>query len=200
VSGPTWFFSIIIIGLSLSMDAFAISVSAGISIPGLKPFHVIRSSFLFGLFQFLMPVAGWLAGSRLASRIESFDHWVVFALLSFIGGKMALESLRGAKGKPAGKAGKTRTVDIRNLWTLISISVTTSIDALAVGVSFSFMNQGIWLNALIIGLVTFCCCFLGFEFGRRLGRLFEKWAGLAGGLVLIGVGTKILLEHLIRGT
>jgi putative Mn2+ efflux pump MntP len=197
VNGPSWFLSIILIGLSLSMDAFAISVGAGISIPGLKPFHVIRSSFFFGLFQFLMPVAGWFVGGRLASYIGRFDHWVVFALLSFIGGKMALESFKNRKSASDEKAG---TADIRKLWTLLTISVTTSIDALAVGVSFSFMNQSIWRNALIIGVVTFCCCFLGFEFGRRLGRFFEKWAGLAGGLVLIGVGTKILLEHLFRGT
>jgi putative Mn2+ efflux pump MntP len=195
VSGPSWFFSIILIGLSLSMDAFAVSVGAGISIPALKPFHIIRSSFFFGLFQFLMPVAGWFVGGSLASYIEKFDHWVVFTLLSLIGGKMALESLRDRKTAPAEKTG---TADIRNLWTLVTISVTTSIDALAVGVSFSFMNQGIWRNALIIGAVTFGVCFLGFEFGRRLGRFFEKWAGLAGGLVLIGVGTKILLEHLLR--
>lgn len=195
MNDPGWLLSIILIGLSLSMDAFAVSVGAGVSIPGLKPFHALRSSFFFGLFQFLMPAAGWFLGGRLASYIDAFDHWVVFVLLSFIGGKMALESLRGKKGTPAGKTG---TLDIRNLGTLLTVSVSTSIDALAVGVSFSFLNQGIWLNALVIGLVTFCCCFLGFEFGRRLGRFFEKWAGLAGGLTLIGVGVKILVEHLLR--
>jgi putative Mn2+ efflux pump MntP len=195
------------------MDAFAVSVSSGIAIPGLKPLYALRASFFFGLFQFLMPVAGWFLGSGFASYIGAFDHWVVFALLSFIGGKMALESLKGRKGASgkvsAGKvpveeappnAGKAKTADIRNLWTLLSISVATSIDALAVGVSFSLLNQGIWHNALIIGVVTFCCCFTGFEFGRRLGRLFEKWAGLAGGITLIAVGTKIMLEHLLGGT
>jgi putative Mn2+ efflux pump MntP len=195
VNGPGWFFSTLLIGLSLSMDAFAISISSGIAIPGLKPFYALRASFFFGLFQFFMPVVGWFSGNSLASYISAFDHWVVFALLSFIGGKMALESLRGRKEKSA-EGGAEGTTDIRSLWTLLTISVTTSIDALAVGVSFSFMNQGIWRNALIIGVVTFCCCMLGFEFGRRLGRYFEKWAGLAGGLVLIGVGTKILLEHI----
>jgi putative Mn2+ efflux pump MntP len=192
------------------MDAFAISVSSGIAIPGLKPFYALRASFSFGLFQFLMPVAGWFLGSSFASSIDAFDHWVVFALLTFIGGKMALESWRKerkASGQPAdsphdgaaGPAGTPMTTDIRDLRTLFTISVATSIDALAVGVSFSLLGQGIWVNALIIGAVTFCCCFLGFEFGRRLGRLFEKWAGLAGGLMLIGVGTKLLLEHLFGG-
>jgi putative Mn2+ efflux pump MntP len=201
LSGPAWFFSTVLIGFSLSMDAFAVSVSSGIAIPGLKPLYALRASFFFGLFQFLMPVAGWFLGSGFSSYIGAFDHWVVFALLSFIGGKMALESLRGRKAAAEAppNSGKAKTADIRSLWALLSVSVATSIDALAVGVSFSLLNQGIWHNALIIGVVTFCCCLTGFEFGRRLGRLFEKWAGLAGGITLIAVGTKIMLEHLLGG-
>ncbi|GHT54946.1 putative manganese efflux pump MntP [Spirochaetia bacterium] len=196
--------SIVLIGVSLSMDAFAISVSSGISIPGLRPFYVVRSSFFFGLFQFIMPVAGWFLGSTFAGYIDAFDHWVVFALLAFIGGKMAIESLRSKAGNDkAGEAGSGKAEsgggDIRNLGTLLTLSAATSIDALAVGVSFSLLKQGIWLNAGIIGAVTLLICLAGFEFGRRLGRLFEKWAGLAGGLMLIGIGTKILIEHLIAG-
>jgi putative Mn2+ efflux pump MntP len=210
---PAELLSTLLIGLSLSMDAFAVSVSSGIAIPGLKPFYMLRASFFFGLFQFLMPVAGWFVGGGLAAYIGPFDHWVVFILLAFIGGKMILESLRGEKNKKAGSegAGPGGAGDenagpegagrggIRSLWTLLSVSLATSIDALAVGVSFSLLDQGIWLNALIIGVVTFSCCLFGFEFGRRLGRLFEKWAALAGGLVLIGVGAKILIEHLAAG-
>jgi putative Mn2+ efflux pump MntP len=192
---------VILIGFSLSMDAFAISVSSGIAIPGLRLFYAVRSSLFFGLFQFLMPVTGWFLGSAFASYIDPFDHWVVFALLSFIGGKMAVESLRSAK-KPGKNSvpdgGNGKSADIRSLGPLLAVSVATSIDALAVGVSFSLLDQGIWRNAFIIGVVTFLCCMSGFEFGRRVGRLFEKWAGLAGGLMLIGVGTKILLEHLIQ--
>ncbi|GHU93341.1 putative manganese efflux pump MntP [Spirochaetia bacterium] len=198
--------SIVLIGVSLSMDAFAISVSSGISIPGLRPFYALRSSFFFGLFQFIMPVAGWFLGSTFAGYIDAFDHWVVFALLAFIGGKMALESLRlkdeGEKdeGGKAAESGRTeKNNDIRNMGTLLTLSAATSIDALAVGVSFSLLKQGVWLNAGIIGAVTLLICLAGFEFGRRLGRLFEKWAGLAGGLMLIGIGTKILIEHLIAG-
>jgi putative Mn2+ efflux pump MntP len=206
---------VILIGISLSMDAFAISVSSGIAIPGLRPFYVLRSSFFFGLFQFLMPVAGWFLGSAFASYIGAFDHWVVFALLALIGGKMAIESLRKKSGaaeetkaaiegkkppaKLPGASGTEGFADIRSLGPLLAVSVATSIDALAVGVSFSLLDQGIWRNALIIGVVTFGCCISGFEFGRRLGRLFEKWAGVAGGLMLIGVGTKILIEHFIQG-
>jgi putative Mn2+ efflux pump MntP len=188
--------SIVLIGVSLSMDAFAISVGSGISIPGLRPFYALRSSFFFGLFQFIMPVAGWFLGSTFAGYIDAFDHWVVFALLAFIGGKMAFESLR-SKDTAKGKTGAGG--DIRNLGTLLTLSAATSIDALAVGVSFSLLNQGIWLNAGIIGGVTLLICLAGFEFGRRLGRLFEKWAGLAGGLTLIGIGMKILIEHLLAG-
>ncbi|GHV02912.1 putative manganese efflux pump MntP 2 [Spirochaetia bacterium] len=196
--------SIVLIGVSLSMDAFAISVSSGISIPGLRPFYAVRSSFFFGLFQFIMPVAGWFLGSTFAGYIDAFDHWIVFALLAFIGGKMAFESLRSKAGDDkAGEAGsgkpKSGSGDIRNMGTLLTLSAATSIDALAVGVSFSLLKQGIWLNAGIIGAVTLLICLAGFEFGRRLGRLFEKWAGLAGGLMLIGIGTKILIEHLIAG-
>ncbi|GHV60512.1 putative manganese efflux pump MntP [Spirochaetia bacterium] len=186
--------SIVLIGVSLSMDAFAISVSSGISIPGLRPFYAVRSSFFFGLFQFIMPVAGWFLGSTFAGYINAFDHWVVFALLAFIGGKMVFEELRGEDGKPESGGG-----DIRSMGTLLTLSAATSIDALAVGVSFSLLDQGIWLNAAIIGGVTLLICLAGFEFGRRIGRLFEKWAALAGGLMLIGIGTKILIEHLIAG-
>jgi putative Mn2+ efflux pump MntP len=187
----------VLIGVSLSMDAFAVSVGSGVSIPGLKFFHALRASFFFGLFQFLMPVAGWLLGNSFASLIGNFDHWVVFGLLSLIGGKMILESLKAGKAAPGQAAGPG--AGIRNIWTLLSISLATSIDALAVGVSFSLLDQGIWRNALIIGGVTFCCCLAGFEFGRRLGRLFERWAGVAGGVVLIGVGARVLLEHLLTG-
>ncbi|MDR0400001.1 MAG: manganese efflux pump MntP family protein [Treponema sp.] len=218
----------VLIGVSLAMDALAVSVGSGISIPGLRTFHILRASFFFGLFQFLMPAAGWFLGNSLASRIGAFDHWVVFCILSVIGGKMALESLKSGKKGPAnesadtelpdnrprggagasppqgspkttGKPQRKEAADIRNIWALLSVSLATSIDALAVGVSFSLLNQGIWINALIIGAVTFCCCLAGFEFGRRLGGIFERWAGLAGGLMLIGVGLKILLEHLIQG-
>jgi putative Mn2+ efflux pump MntP len=201
---------VVLIGFSLSMDAFAISVGSGIAIPGLKFFYALRSSFFFGLFQFLMPVAGWFLGSAFASYINPFDHWVVFALLSFIGGKMALESLRSGKKaagnppqpgeSPADKGeGRDRIADIRSMGPLLAVSIATSIDALAVGVSFSLLDQGIWRNASIIGVVTFLCCMIGFEFGRRLGKIFEKWAGLAGGLMLIIVGAKILIEHLAGG-
>ena len=179
--------SVVLIGLSLSIDAFAVSVGAGISIRDLKAFHAVRASFFFGAFQFLMPVTGWYLGTAFAAHIQTFDHWIAFGLLAFVGGKMIWETLKGSKDSAG---------DIRSLSCLLTLSIATSIDALAVGLSFSILGQHIWLPAAAIGGITFAVCLTGFEFGRRIGSLLEKWAGLAGGLILIGIGVKILIEHL----
>jgi putative Mn2+ efflux pump MntP len=204
--------SVVLIGLSLSVDAFAVSVSSSISIPGLRPFYAIRASLFFGFFQFFMPLAGWYLGGAFAGYIDAFDHWIAFGLLVLIGGKELVEALRGkqdgtggedkgpeaAARHQAGEAARQtkRPADIRNLLTLCNFSVATSIDALAVGVSFNILGQGIWGSAALIGGITFVVCLTGFEFGRRIGRLFKKSAQAAGGLILIGIGVKILLEHL----
>ncbi|MDR2102039.1 MAG: manganese efflux pump MntP family protein [Treponema sp.] len=185
--------SIILIGFSLSMDAFAVSLSAGISIRDLKWFHALRASFFFGLFQFLMPLGGWFLGKTFISFISAYDHWVAFGLLFFIGGKMIKTALDPKKESPS----RSGAGDIRNLGTLLTLTIATSIDALAVGLSFSILNQGIWGPAALIGGITFLVCLIGFEFGRRIGVLFEKGAQIAGGIILIGIGVKILLEHLL---
>jgi putative Mn2+ efflux pump MntP len=223
--------SVALIGLSLSMDAFAVSVSSGICIPGLRPLQAVRASLSFGLFQFIMPLAGWFLGSTFAAYIDAFDHWIAFGLLALIGGKMFFEAL-AAKPEPCDPCGEIPApeyapappanfpaahpaklpaehptkfpaehptkfpADIRNPLTLFNLSVATSIDALAVGISFSILGQGIWLNAALIGGITFLVCLTGFEFGRRMGGLFKKGAQIAGGLILIAIGLKILLEHL----
>ena len=202
--------SLFFIALSLSMDAFAVSVSSGICIQALRPFHAIRASFFFGLFQFAMPLAGWYLGSVFASHIETFDHWIAFTLLAFIGGKMTIEAWKkndkcppknadvgGVDGQRAGTAAPA--ADIRSLKTLLILSVATSIDALAVGVSLSIMGLNIWASAAIIGGVTFAVCACGFEFGRRIGLVLEKWAQIAGGIILAGIGVKILIQHLLAG-
>jgi putative Mn2+ efflux pump MntP len=195
--------SLLFIALGLSMDAFAVSVSSGISIQGLRPVHAIRASFCFGLFQFLMPLAGWYLGSACAAYIEAFDHWIAFVLLAFIGGKMLVEALRRkaedparSPGENAAEAAAAQTGDIRNLKTLLILAVATSIDALAASISLSIMGHGVWGSAAIIGGVTFLVCLSGFECGRRIGLALEKWAQIAGGIVLIGIGVKILVEHL----
>jgi putative Mn2+ efflux pump MntP len=183
-------FSLVFIALSLSLDALAVSISSAICIRDLKTFHALRASFFFGFFQFAMPLAGWYLGSAFASYIAAYDHWIAFGLLAFIGGKMIFEA-PSAETRRKKKAG-----DIRSLGTLLSLAVATSIDALAVGLSFNMLDQGIWVNAALIGAITFLVCLAGFEFGRRIGALPEKWANIAGGLVLVGIGVKMLLEHM----
>jgi putative Mn2+ efflux pump MntP len=183
--------SILLIGVSLSLDAFAVSVSSGISDRGLKSFHIIRASFFFGAFQFIMPIVGWVLGNAFVSSIATFDHWIASGLLAFIGGKMVVGALpRKNRGETAAKG-----VDIQNLGNLLLLAVATSIDALAVGLSFSMVNRGIYVPALIIGCVTFAVCFLGFQCGKKIGLVFETGSQIVGGLILIGIGVKILLEH-----
>ena len=214
-------FSIALIGLSLSMDAFTVSVGAGFSIKDLKFFHEVRASLSFGFFQFFMPVAGWFLGETVSSYIEVYDHWIAFGLLVFIGGKMLAEGIRAmqrnrpgrgvspeqttAPEQAAGRQGSGKEIksagDIRDSGTLLVLSFATSIDALAVGISLSILNHAVWMSAALIGGITFLVCLLGFETSRRLrqsiGFVLEKWAPIAGGLVLIGLGFKILAEHLL---
>jgi putative Mn2+ efflux pump MntP len=138
-----------------------------------------------------MPLIGYAVGRTFISYIEAYDHWIAFALLAFIGGKMLKDALI-AKPDSADAVG----ADIRSFAPLLVLATATSIDALAVGVSFSITGQNIWTSAALIGGITFAVCFAGFEFGKRIGRLFEKWAAIAGGLILIALGIKILAEHL----
>jgi putative Mn2+ efflux pump MntP len=199
--------STLLIGLSLSLDAFAVSLSSGICIRDLKPFYAVRASLFFGAFQFIMPVAGWYLGKTFVSYIEAYDHWAAFILLAFVGGKMILEGLKKdrsaecaiaegpAPENPEGDRPGGGT-DIRSLGALLTLSLATSIDALAIGLSFSILSQDIWGRAALIGAVTFLVCLTGFEFGKRIGMVFEKGAQLVGGLILIGIGTKIIIEHL----
>ena len=200
----------LLVALGLSMDAFAVSVSAGICAKEIRLFHALRAAASFGLFQFLMPIAGWLLGSAFRSYIDNFDHWIAFALLALIGGKMVKESLfakeeavacedPASAGEPAspGAAGiaGART-DVRDQKTLLVLSVATSIDALAVGLSYSMLGVDILVPASLIGGVTFAVCVAGFEFGKRIGTVLERRAETIGGLVLMGIGVKILVEHL----
>lgn len=212
----------LLVALGLSMDAFAVSVSSGICIPHMKARHALRAAFAFGLFQFLMPVAGWLAGSAFRAYIQGLDHWIAFALLVFVGAKMlkesfgieeetacedpsaaaaaAAEATAGAAGPGAAEATKPKAAkrSILDLGGLLVLAVATSLDALAVGLSYSMLGTPILGPAAIIGLVTFVLSLFGCEFGRRIGARFERWAETAGGLVLVGIGIKILAEHLLK--
>jgi putative Mn2+ efflux pump MntP len=187
-------------GVSLSLDAFAVSVSSGVSIKGLRPFYMIRAALFFGFFQFLMPVVGFFIGKAFIIYIKAYDHWVAFSLLAFIGAKMLRDAVKRPTPPDSAGAHSADSPDIRGLGALLVLALATSIDALAVGVSFSVTASGIWLNAALIGGITFCVCLAGFEFGKRIGRLFEKWAQIAGGLILIALGVKILLEHIFAAS
>ncbi|MDR0316184.1 MAG: manganese efflux pump MntP family protein [Treponema sp.] len=190
--------ALFLIAVSLSLDAFAVSVSASVSIRDLRRFHAIRASFSFGFFQFFMPLVGWYLGSAFTSYIETFTHWIAFIILGFIGGKMIVESLRGKKAPDANASGSEAKSggDIRGIGTLLILSVATSIDALAVGISLNIMGLGIWTSAVIIGGITFLICLCGFAFGRFIGSALGKWAALSGGVVLVGIGLKILIQGL----
>lgn len=186
----------VLAGFALSMDAFAVSVSAGICYSGLTFAYAARTALAFGLFQFLMPLAGFAAGSAFASAIESWDHWLAFGLLAAVGGKMIADSFDAGREASCSDDDRRR-LDVRDLRVLLVLSVATSIDALAVGVSYSVIRAPIWTAASIIGVITFALCLVGCEFGKRIGSRLERWAELSGGVVLVGIGLKILLEHLL---
>ncbi|MBP1628485.1 MAG: rane protein yebN [Holophagaceae bacterium] len=183
----------LVIAFGLSMDAFVVSVSSGICIPDMKARYALRSALAFGLFQAFMPLIGWGLGGAFRGYIEGFDHWVAFGLLALVGGKMIYESFKI----------KDPTCDIEvykgvmSLRNLLVLAVATSLDALAVGLSYSVLHKPILFPALLIGVVTFLVSLVGCEFGKRIGAKFERWAEIAGGLILLGIGGKILLEHLL---
>ncbi len=192
---------ILLIAGSLSMDAFAVSVSSAACSKGLTRFHMLRAAFAFGLFQFLMPLVGAGVGLAFSSFIASFDHWVAFALLALVGGKMLVEVIKEWKESPNACEcpvdGEKK--DIKSKRILLALSVATSIDALAIGMSFAVIGRPILSSSLIIGAVTFIICAGGFFFGRKVGCLLGRYAQLAGGLVLIGIGARILFNHLTQG-
>lgn len=183
---------IFLIAVSLALDAFAVSVSSGISVPNFRMRHAVKMGVYFGFFQFAMPLAGWALGTGVSGYIQAVDHWIAFALLALIGGKMAVEALKKdcdgcSDPAPTELTAKRLTV----------LAVATSIDALAVGVSMAFMQVDILFAAAVIGVVAFALSVVGGLLGKRLGCLFQKRAELVGGLVLIGIGVKILVEHLM---
>lgn len=183
---------IFLIAVSLALDAFAVSVSSGIAIPGFGWRQAVKMGLWFGAFQFAMPLAGWLLGSSVSGYIEAVDHWVAFGLLALIGGRMAWGALRsdGAEEEAPADLSARR---------LCLLAIATSIDALAVGVSMAFMRVDVFLSAAVIGVVAFLLSVVGGLAGKRLGGLFQKRAELVGGLVLIGIGVKILAEHTLGG-
>jgi putative Mn2+ efflux pump MntP len=182
-------YPIIFIAIGLAMDAFAVSITSGITIECLKIKHAFRIALFFGLFQALMPILGWLAGIGLKQYVEAFDHWIAFGLLLFIGGKMIYEALWISEVE--------KKCDPLNLYVLLGLAIATSIDALAVGVTFAFIKIPIITPALVIGVITFSISFSGVFIGNRLGDQLGSKMEVIGGIILIGMGVKILLQHLL---
>ena len=183
-------FLIVTTAFALAMDAFTVAVGLSIYQESLTLKQILRLSLSFGLFQFLMPVLGWLAGQSILEYIEAFDHWVAFGMLLFIGVRMIWQT---AKEQPESKAHHS---DPTAGLSLLVLSVATSIDALAVGLSFSVLEMPVFQPAVIIGLVAFVMTFVGTKVGPLFGLVLGKRAGFVGGLVLIGIGVKILFDHL----
>jgi len=180
--------SIFIISLSMAMDAFAVSLGSGVKLgPGPRP--VFRIAFHFGLFQALLPIVGWLFGNTIEPYVKNFDHWVAFGLLVFVGVRM----LRSGLSKDEEEIPK----DPSRGWTMVMLSVAVSIDALAVGLSLAFLGVNIWTPALIIGLVTGVVSLIGLHMGHGIGKRFGKPVEVLGGLVLIGIGTRIVISHVM---
>jgi len=175
-----------IIAVGLSMDAFAVSVCKGLSVPTLRPVHSLTCGLYFGVFQALMPLLGWLLGVQFQSMITSIDHWIAFVLLSIIGANMVRESQGGEEHMDASFTPGA----------MLPLAVATSIDALAVGVTFAFLQVSILPAVIFIGLTTFLLSAIGVWVGALFGSKFQSKAELAGGIILILMGLKILLEHL----
>ena len=176
-----------IIAVGLSMDAFAVSVCKGLSVPKMKLSHALTCGIYFGGFQGLMPLIGYLLGSQFEAAIVKFDHWVAFILLGLIGFNMVKES------RETGEECLDCSFDVK---AMIPLAVATSIDALAVGVTFAFLHVNIFWAVTFIGVITFTLSSIGVKVGNVFGEKYKSKAELAGGVILILMGTKILLEHL----
>lgn len=189
------FVELLLIGIGLSMDAFAVSVCKGLNMRKINYKHGFIIALFFGGFQAVMPLAGWLLGRSFESYITSFDHWIAFVLLAFIGGKMLFEAIKG-DDKPEDTPAADNEVARLDIKELFLLAVATSIDALAVGITFAFLKTNIWTSISIIGITTLILSFIGVVIGNKFGNKFEKKAEIAGGAILILIGVKILLEHL----
>ena len=182
------FITITVIAIALAMDAFAVSIVSGAAYKQLHIKHTIRIALFFGAFQALMPLIGYLAGLGVQEYIADYDHWIAFSLLSGVGAKMIYESfkIRPAKGN----------FDPANTLVLLVLSVATSIDALAIGLTLSLLEISIIIAVIIIGVVTFMLSYAGVVVGKRFGHFFENRIEAVGGVILIVIGLKILLQHL----
>lgn len=179
-------FEILVIAIGVSMDAFAVAICKGLSVSKLRPSHALKTGLWFGGFQALMPMIGYYAGVRFADVVSSVDHWIAFILLGFIGANMIKESFSREE--------ENHDSDF-SFKTMLAMAVATSIDALAVGVSFAFLRVRIWMAVLIIGLMTALFSIAGVRIGNVFGSRYKSLAELVGGVILLLMGIKILIEH-----
>lgn len=183
------FISILMIGIGLAMDAFAVSLTMGLSTTKKNKIKIAsKAGIFFGLFQGLMPLTGWLLGIKFTKYIEKIDHWIAFGLLVFIGGKMVYESIKGNDDEE-------KQIDFSNKRFLV-LAIATSIDALAVGVSFAFLSVNILSASIIIACTTFILCIVAVYIGGVFGSVLKSKSEIIGGVILIIMGSKILIEHL----
>ena len=182
------FWELLLLGVGVSMDAFAVSIGKGLTAQRVSWREALKVGLWFGGFQALMPVIGYFLGISFADLVEKIDHWIAFGLLLLIGANMIREALQGGDDKPADTSFAFKT--------MLLLAIATSIDALALGISFAFLGTNIWRAILVIGLTTFAFSVVGLLIGKKVGNHFHKGAEILGGLILIAIGLKILLEHL----
>ena len=180
---------ILLISVSVAMDAFAVSIGKGLTVTRVRPVDVIKTALWFGGFQALFPLLGFFAANTFSKYVTAVDHWIIFALLAFIGGNM----IREAFGEEEENSRETAQFDWRHM---LPLAVACSIDAFAVGVSFAFMKVNIWFSVIVIGVVTGAFSAAGLYIGRVFGARWQKPAQIAGGAVLVLLVLKVLLEHL----
>jgi manganese efflux pump family protein len=183
-------FSVLLIALALSADCFAVSLSSSLNIKTTSLTPILRMSSAFGLAQALMTGLGWLVGHTIVDLVSAYDHWIAFILLAIIGGRMIWESFRPSDER--------KIVDASKGFALIGLAVATSIDALAVGLSFAFLHVNILMACLVIGLVAFGVTLGGFFLGKRIQAFLGRYAEVIGGVILIAIGIRVLLSHIFK--
>ncbi|MBN2138508.1 MAG: manganese efflux pump [Sedimentisphaerales bacterium] len=184
--------TIVTIAIALAMDAFAVSIVSGSAYRRLHIGYALRIALFFGVFQAVMPLIGSLAGLTLKDYISAYDHWVAFGLLFGVGAKMIYESFKITEAE--------KRFDPTSMMTLLALSVATSIDALAVGITLSLITSSVAVAVIIIGVVTFVLSYIGVEIGKRFGHFFESKMEITGGVILIAIGAKILIEHILASS